>query len=162
MRAKSEAARDASGVLIRDLAAQDIPAISAILRESPQAARWSEESLLQSASDGSAAWVAELNGIVAGFLIGRRAADEFEILNMAVAVVHRGHGIGSKLLQSALDFTGITRVYLEVRASNRPAIALYARHGFTECGRRPRYYWDPVEDALLLARRLDANQSPHT
>jgi ribosomal-protein-alanine N-acetyltransferase len=157
MCAGGEAAKGASRVSIRELAASDVPAILAILQESPQAAGWSEESLLQLASAGYAAWVAELNGVVAGFLIGRGAADEFEVLNMAVAVVHRGHGIGSKLLRSALDFSriaGITRVYLEVRASNRPAIALYTRHGFTECGRRARYYTDPVEDAVLLSLSL--------
>jgi ribosomal protein S18 acetylase RimI-like enzyme len=43
------------------------------------------------------------------------------------------------------------RTYLEVRTSNEPAITLYMRRGFTECGRRARYYRDPVEDGVLLS-----------
>jgi ribosomal-protein-alanine N-acetyltransferase len=158
MAASGEASKGASLLAIRKLARSDVPAVLAILQESPAAAAWSQESLLQLASADPAAWVADLNGVVAGFLIGRRAADEFEILNMAVSQAHRRSGIGSKLLKSALEFSriaGCARAYLEVRVSNGPAIALYAHHGFTECGRRFQYYRDPVEDALLLSLRLD-------
>lgn len=153
MSSSSEVSKSTSVVAIRKLAASDVPAVLAILLESPEAAAWSQESLLQVASGDPAARVAEMNGIPIGFLIGRIAADEFEILNMAVSRGHRRSGIASKLLQSALKFSrtaGCVRVYLEVRASNKPAIALYARHGFAECGRRAKYYKDPVEDALLL------------
>ena len=130
----------------------------AILQESPEAAAWSRESFLQLASVEPAAWVAERDGSVAGFLIGRVAVGEFEILNMAVSRAYRGSGIGSKLLVFALEFSisvGSVRAYLEVRASNGPAISLYARHGFTECGRRTRYYREPDEDALLFSRLTD-------
>jgi ribosomal-protein-alanine acetyltransferase len=154
MAASSEASQSASVVAIRKLAPSDVPAVLAIIQESPEAAIWSQESLLQLASADPAAWVAELNGLPVGFLIGRIAADEFEILNMAVSRAHRRSGIASKLLESSLEFSriaGCVRAYLEVRASNRPAIALYARHGFAECGRRAQYYRDPVEDAVLLS-----------
>jgi [ribosomal protein S18]-alanine N-acetyltransferase len=130
------------------------------LQESPEAAAWSEESLLQLASADPAAWVAELKGVPVGFLIGRLAADEFEILNMAVAGAHRRKGIGSKLLESALEFARIAscvRAYLEVRVSNAPAIKLYTHHGFSESGRRAGYYRGPVEDALLLSLNLTGN-----
>jgi ribosomal-protein-alanine acetyltransferase len=143
---------------IRRLERPDISTVLAILQESPEAAAWSQESLLQLASVEPAAWVAERDGGVAGFLFGRVAAGEFEILNMAVSRAHRRSGIGSKLLVFALEFSisaGSARAYLEVRASNGPAISLYARHGFTECGRRTRYYREPEEDALLFSRRTD-------
>jgi ribosomal-protein-alanine acetyltransferase len=158
MPASGEASKGASLLAIRKLAASDVPAVSAILHESPEAALWSSESLLQLTSADPAAWVVELNGVLVGFLIGRSAADEFEILNMAVSRAHRRMGIGSNLLESALEFSrnaGSARAYLEVRASNAPAISLYARHGFTECGRRAQYYRDPVEDAVLLSICLD-------
>ncbi len=158
MAASGEASKGASLPAIRKLARLDVPAVFAILRESPEAAAWSQESLLQLTCADPAAWVVDLNGILVGFLIGRSAADEFEILNMAVYRAHRRSGIGSKLLESALEFSrvaGSARVYLEVRASNGPAIALYARHGFAECGRRALYYRDPVEDAVLLSICLD-------
>jgi ribosomal-protein-alanine acetyltransferase len=158
MSANSETSKGASLLAIRKLAASDVPAVSAILQESPEAALWSSESLLQLASADPAAWVVDLNSVLVGFLIGRIVADECEILNMAVSRAHRRMGIGSNLLESALEFSrnaGSARAYLEVRASNAPAISLYARHGFTECGRRAQYYRDPVEDAVLLSIGLD-------
>jgi ribosomal-protein-alanine N-acetyltransferase len=154
MSADRGASKGTLGVLVREFAASDVPAVLAILLESQEAAAWSRESLLQLDSVAPTAWVAERDGVVAGFLIGRSAADEFEILNMAVSGAHRRQGIGSKLLESALEVSrkaGSARVYLEVRASNEPAIALYKRHGFTECGRRVKYYRDPLEDALLFS-----------
>ncbi len=157
MPASREASKVASLLAIRKLARSDVPAVFAILQESPEAAAWSQESLLQLASADPAAWVVELNSVLVGFLIGRIAADEFEILNMAVSQAHRRSGIGSRLLESALEFSrtvGSARAYLEVRASNGPALALYKRHGFTECGRRAGYYREPLEDALLLCLRL--------
>jgi [ribosomal protein S18]-alanine N-acetyltransferase len=144
--------------LVRKLAAPDVSAVVAILHESPEASAWSSDSLLRMVSAGwPTMWVADRDGSVAGFLIGRSVADEFEIQNMAVAAKHRRHGVGSKLLESALEFSrtaGIARVYLEVRASNARAITLYKGHGFTGCGRRTRYYRDPVEDAILLSLSL--------
>jgi [ribosomal protein S18]-alanine N-acetyltransferase len=157
MAASSETSQSASEVAIRKLGATDIPTVLTILQESPEAAAWSQESLLQLASVESPAWVAELNGGCVGFLIGRIAADEFEILNVAVSRAHRRNGIASKLLQFALEFSrnaGCSRAHLEVRASNGPAIELYARHAFTECDRRGHYYRNPVEDALLLSLSL--------
>ena len=158
MSASGEASKGASLLAIRKLAATDVPAVSAILQESPEAALWSSESLLQLASADPAAWVVDLNSVLVGFLIGRIVADECEILNMAVSRAHRRSGIGSKLLESAVEFSrtaGSARAYLEVRASNEPAIALYKGHGFTECGRRAQYYRDPVEDGVLLSICLD-------
>jgi ribosomal-protein-alanine acetyltransferase len=96
-----------------------------------------------------------------GFLIGRSAADEFEILNMAVAPAHRRSGIGARLVKEALAWlrtARVRRVYLEVRASNEAAISLYSRIGFRPCGRRARYYTSPVEDAILLS--LEVNRPP--
>jgi len=154
MSADRGASKGSLGVLVRMFAASDVPTVLAILQESPEAAAWSRESLSQLDSVALTAWVAEWEGIVAGFLIGRSSADEFEILNMAVSGAHRRQGIGSQLLKSALEVSrkaGSARVFLEVRASNEPAIALYKGHGFTECGRRVRYYRDPVEDAILLS-----------
>jgi ribosomal-protein-alanine acetyltransferase len=161
MSASREASKGASLLAIRKLARSDVPAVFAILRESPEAALWSSESLLQLASADPAAWVVELNGVLVGFLIGRSAADEFEILNMAVSRAHRRSGIGSNLLECALEFSrtsGSARASLEVRASNAPALALYARHGFAECGRRARYYRDPIEDAVLLSLCLSGTR----
>ena len=146
------------GVIVRNLRIEDHLAIGKILAESPEAALWSADSLLEAASGGMRAWVAELNGEMSGVLVGRMAADEFEILNLAVLQAHRRRGIASRLLDTALRWSrgaGIKRMLLEVRASNDAAIRLYARHGFTACGRRSQYYQNPPEDALLFARALN-------
>jgi ribosomal-protein-alanine N-acetyltransferase len=99
-------------------------------------------------------WIAEHEGRVIGFLMGRAAADEFEILNLAVTQACRRRGVATGLLQTMAAWArtaGTKRAYLEVRASNEGALALYMHHGFTACGRRTAYYQNPREDAILLS-----------
>jgi ribosomal-protein-alanine N-acetyltransferase len=94
---------------------------------------------------------------VAGYVVALEAADEGEILNLAVAPAGRRRGLGRALVEEmlgALRLRGVRQVYLEVRESNASARALYASRGFTEVGRRKAYYRRPVEDAIVL--RLDA------
>jgi ribosomal-protein-alanine N-acetyltransferase len=103
--------------------------------------------------------VAEQDGAISGYLIAREIAGEAEILNLAVVPEIRRAGLGRRLLAAALDqlrSRGAERVWLEVRESNAPAQALYARHGFTTAGRRKRYYRAPIEDALVLSLDLTA------
>ena len=148
----SKSARDPSAVAIRGMISSDVPAVLSLLRKSPEASLWSEKSLLESAAQGWA-WVAEQDGTVAGFLIGRAVADEFEILNMAVARGHRRRGIGGQLVRQTLQRvrkSGARSAHLEVRASNQAAIHLYQLHGFAASGRREQYYQHPPEDALLF------------
>ncbi|HVA93273.1 MAG TPA: ribosomal protein S18-alanine N-acetyltransferase [Candidatus Dormibacteraeota bacterium] len=148
-----DAAGDSSTLTVRRMTADDVPALMDILKNSPEASQWSREGLLEQASSG-AVWIAERGGQVCGFLAGRGVADEFEILNLAVARACRRGGVASRLVREGLDWSrtaGARRAYLEVRASNAAAIALYARHGFHPCGRRERYYRDPVDDAIVLA-----------
>jgi [ribosomal protein S18]-alanine N-acetyltransferase len=152
MHSPGEKIDDSSAITVRRMTASDASAANSILKESPEASIWSKESLLESVSQGIA-WAAELDGRVAGILIGRVAADEFEILNLAVGKACRRRGIATQLVRSALEHVraaGARRTYLEVRASNAGGIAFYARMGFRECGRRPDYYRDPLEDAVLL------------
>jgi ribosomal-protein-alanine acetyltransferase len=101
--------------------------------------------------------VAETGERVVGYVVALDAADEGEILNLAVAPAMRRTGLGRALVQQmleALSDRGVRQVFLEVRESNAPARALYAAHGFKEVGRRRQYYRRPVEDAIVL--RLDA------
>ena len=83
--------------------------------------------------------------------------DELEILNLAVAPEWRGRGCATRMLRLVLRMAakrGIGRAVLEVRSGNLPALALYAGQGFTQIGRRPGYYHDSGEDALVLERSL--------
>ena len=82
---------------------------------------------------------------------------ELEILNLAVAPAWRGRGCGARLLRLVLRMgvnMGIGRAVLEVRSGNLAALALYTGQGFTQVGRRPGYYHDSGEDALVLELSL--------
>ena len=90
---------------------------------------------------------------VRGYVVAWFAGGQGEIANLAVEESARGRGIGSALLDAALDEArghGTEEVFLEVRSSNVRARELYASRGFTEVGRRRRYYRRPVEDAIIL------------
>jgi ribosomal-protein-alanine N-acetyltransferase len=92
-----------------------------------------------------------------GFLMSRGAADEEELLLIAVRPEYRGRGVGSALLQRFIDAAearGATRLFLEMRDGN-PAESLYLRAGFIPVGRRRNYYRGAAEgplDAITYAR----------
>lgn len=110
---------------------------------------------------GYSCWVMEdpEHGGVAGYGILSRGPGEAHILNVCVDPIRRRLGFGRLLLRhllGAAEEHGAAEVFLEVRPSNREALALYLHDGFREVGRRRDYY--PAaggrEDALVLARRL--------
>jgi [ribosomal protein S18]-alanine N-acetyltransferase len=93
-----------------------------------------------------------------GFSVSRMAADEAEILSIAVAPTYRGRGLSHALLLTHLGHLagrGIRTVFLEVEENNQPARRLYQRAGFSVVGRRERYYRQSGSEALdaLLMRR---------
>lgn len=105
---------------------------------------------------GVAGWVASNDGEPSGFLLVRAAADEAEILTLAVTPAWRRHGIAHCLMTALLDWAaahGLTRLHLEVAEDNEAARALYRGCGFGPVGRRADYY-GAGRDALLLARPL--------
>jgi len=95
-----------------------------------------------------------------GFIVVRAAADEAEILTLAVRPVCRRQGLGTMLVHAAAAHThqlGSGRLFLEVAVSNLPAAKLYQRLGFHEVGRRKAYYAvapGKYEDALILRSNL--------
>jgi ribosomal-protein-alanine N-acetyltransferase len=92
----------------------------------------------------------------AGMILARVAADEAEILTLAVAPAARRGGHGRALLAAAVEAVraaGAARLFLEVAASNGAAQALYRGAGFQQIGRRARYYADGT-DALMLSLTL--------
>jgi ribosomal-protein-alanine N-acetyltransferase len=97
---------------------------------------------------------------IVGFSVSRLAADEAEILSIAVAESHRGRGLSHNLLLTHLGHLagrGVRTVFLEVEENNPPARRLYERAGFAVVGRRERYYrqdgGEPL-NALLMRRDL--------
>jgi len=143
---------------IRSFRPADAPAISQILRDSNQAAQWPFESYASLAnSPGGILLLCEAKTQVVGFVAARQAADQAEILNIAVHIDFRRKGVASALLAGALDAfrrSAIAHVFLELRESNLPARKLYERHGFLRTGRRKSYYTNPTEDALCMLRKL--------
>lgn len=86
-----------------------------------------------------------------------RVMDEAEITSFSVRKDLRGKGIGSSFLGELLDYLredGAKIAYLDVRESNLPARKLYAKCGFSEIGRRKRFYQKPVEDAIGMGIEL--------
>ena len=140
------------GLTIRLLRAADADAVDRITALSPEAAHWPAESYL-----GLPGWVAESEAGVVGLLVARVAADEMEILNLAVEPAWRRRGAASALLQAAIEHgrrAGAARVFREVRQSTQAARQFYERHGFAVAGRRVRYYRQPEEDALVMSRAV--------
>ncbi|MBX3132735.1 MAG: ribosomal protein S18-alanine N-acetyltransferase [Gemmatimonadaceae bacterium] len=93
---------------------------------------------------------------VAGYWVGQRIDDEAELTNLAVDPVWRSRRIGRQLLEHFIEAVGGTQrttIFLEVRASNAPAVALYLHFGFEALDRRRGYYSNPTEDAIVMARR---------
>jgi len=97
---------------------------------------------------------------IVGFILSRMAADEAEILSVAIAPDQRGRGLSRGLVQTHLGYLaglGIRTVFLEVEENNGPARALYARAGFQIVGRRERYYKDDSGvqlNAIVMRRDL--------
>jgi ribosomal-protein-alanine N-acetyltransferase len=104
------------------------------------------------------AWVArDATDTPVAMLCVQTVADEAEVYRVGVLPAARRRGIARRLMAAAaetLRAAGIRRMFLEVRAGNGPATALYASLGFAPCGRRAGYYSAPVEDALLLEWRM--------
>jgi ribosomal-protein-alanine N-acetyltransferase len=132
----------------------DLPAIQQILAQSPEAASWSAVGLASIFEQNAKYFlVANYRKRIVGFVAGRVIADEAEILNLAVETAVRRKGFGKALVQSLLNVfasNSVRNVFLEVRESNRAAIAFYNQMGFVHSGTRPSYYSNPSEAALVL------------
>ena len=115
---------------------------------------WSEESLQSELwNDSAVIIVAEgEDGTVLGYAGLQTVLDEGYINNVAVDEKFRRQGVADELIAAFVRFgqAKLAFLTLEVRASNAPAIALYAKHGFVEVGRRKNYYEAPKEDAVLM------------
>jgi ribosomal-protein-alanine N-acetyltransferase len=91
---------------------------------------------------------------IAGFIVSRMAADELHVNNVAVRPDCRRFGVATRLLEATFTIAaakGVSRAFLEVRASNRVARKLYQGCGFRTIGRRRGYYRAPSEDALIMS-----------
>ena len=144
------------GVRLRRARESDLPDILAIERAT-FTDPWSRSSFATLLEQPRVYFSVALDdaGVLLGYTVAWFVLDEAELANLAVLPEAQGRGVGSLLLEGALaaaDTRGSESMYLEVRASNLSAIALYRSHGFVEISRRKSYYKKPVEDALVLRR----------
>lgn len=145
-------------MLIRALAPSDSPLLAALHAAAfPPGEAWGEDAFARLvALPGAVGVLAAEGGVPVGFVLARRAADEAEILALAVVPERRRRGVGRALLEACLEALagqGVGRVFLEVAADNAGARALYGAAGFVSAGLRRNYY-GAGRDALLLVRAL--------
>lgn len=94
---------------------------------------------------------------IVAYIFFRLIIDEMHILNFAVCPDWRRKGVATSLLNHAFTLAmheGAINAFLEVRASNYPAIGLYKKVGFQQTGQRRQYYSETNEDAIVMAKKL--------
>ncbi len=137
----------------RLMAPEDADAVE-VVEKACFAIPWSRESFWKAAGDSNTCYLLVLDGErVIGYAGCWISFEEGQITNVAVLPEYRGKGVGTKLMGEIIRLLlarGLTALTLEVRPSNAPARALYARYGFREAGVRKGYYQDNGEDALIL------------
>jgi ribosomal-protein-alanine N-acetyltransferase len=141
----------------RLITVEDIPQVMALERNA-HSHPWRQSSFEDCLSGRQKCWLAEHKEILVGYVVVTHGGGDAELLNISVAPAYQRKGIGQCLLTHAVNCvkTKADMLFLEVRMSNRKAIALYEREDFFEVGQRKNYYptVNGHEDALLMARQL--------
>jgi ribosomal-protein-alanine N-acetyltransferase len=136
---------------VRRLAYSDLPAVISIERRSFPAPWSLAMFVLELSKPSGICLAATREDELAGYLICSRYDRVWHLMNVAVAPERRRQGVATQLTGQLLEEGGGRLPFtLEVRVSNREAIAMYERLGFRSAGVRPRYYQDNGEDALIM------------
>jgi len=141
----------------RALAAHDLPVV-AVLEARIHAAPWSERNFRDALAAGYSARVADCAERIVAYGVLMLGPGEAQLLNLSVVPEARRMGLGRALLSQFIDDARrlyAEQLFLEVRISNQPAIALYEEAGFTSIARRVAYYppshpGAAREDALVM------------
>jgi [ribosomal protein S18]-alanine N-acetyltransferase len=144
---------------IREMTPEDVPAVMDIERDSFPVP-WSEPLMraLLMMPETMICLVAEAGGRICGYVTAAVGYEELHVLSIAMSPGTRGSGGADMLLAGAIERgrpRGCLAVILEVRENNERAQRFYRRHGFRTIGRRPRYYADSGEDAILLQKDIE-------
>ena len=120
---------------------------------------WSITSIGSEVDNPLSLWIVALDGEkVVGYVGSQSVLGWADMMNLAVSPDYRRLGIGERLVNELtlqLKDDNVSCLTLEVRQSNSSAISLYTKLGFAEVGRRPGYYHNPREDALILRKEWD-------
>jgi ribosomal-protein-alanine N-acetyltransferase len=141
-------------LLIRKMILEDVPSVIELDQKS-FSLPWPERSFRfeLTVNPASRCWVAELEGKIVGMIVVWLVVDEAHVATIATHPDFRRKGIGTKLLSHALRQMideGARSSFLEVREQNIGAQEMYRKFGYEVSGRRPRYYRDNNEDAILM------------
>ena len=119
---------------------------------------WVKQFFLKSSEDENYLFFIEKEcGNIAGFVMVLKLAGDCEIVRIAVLPEYRRKGIAEKLVEKVAKYgsgENMENIFLEVRAGNSSARALYLKCGFEECGVRKGYYNNPKEDGVVMRKRL--------
>jgi ribosomal-protein-alanine N-acetyltransferase len=133
----------------------DLPQVIAIERRSFPSPWSLAMFVLELSKPSSICLAAVQDRRIVGFVICARYDEALHVMDVAVDPDSRRAGVGSALLEAVIARAGEDANYtLEVRVSNAGAIALYERYGFRAVGKRPRYYADNGEDAIIMWRAV--------
>jgi ribosomal-protein-alanine N-acetyltransferase len=143
---------------IRAMARSDVSRI-ALLETEIFPDPWPESAFIEElGKDHRGVIVADIDGAITGYASYIITYGEAHLTNMAVTPKYRGKSIAKNLLNAILDIAkkaDCEYVFLDVRPTNSVAISLYRKFGFYELYRRPNYYRNPAEDALVMVKNLD-------
>ncbi len=144
-------APEPAGLEVRSLVYSDLPSVLSIERRA-FGTPWSLAMFVLELSKPSGICLAAADGRgLVGYMVCSRYADVWHVMNVAVDPDRRRSGVATGLLERLFDEAGPgARYTLEVRTSNRGAIAMYERFGFKAAGHRRRYYHDNGEDAVIM------------
>jgi ribosomal-protein-alanine N-acetyltransferase len=152
-----------ANISIRALGYADLPQVIALERRAFPTP-WSLAMFVLELSKPSSVCLAAVDAetsALAGYLILARYDTVWHLMNIAVDPPRQRQGIARRLLAEMIERTGSDAQYtLEVRTSNERAIRLYQHFGFRPAGRRPRYYRDTGEDALIMWRTVETLSTP--
>jgi ribosomal-protein-alanine N-acetyltransferase len=136
---------------LRRLAYSDLPAVVSIERRSFPAPWSLAMFVLELSKPSGICLAASVGEELVGYLVCSRYDRVWHVMNVAVAPEHRRKGVAGSLISRLIEEAGGGLPFtLEVRVSNRDAIAMYEKLGFRSAGVRPRYYQDNGEDALIM------------
>ncbi len=120
---------------------------------------WPASAISSELTNPLSLWVVAMDGDqLVGYVGSQSVLGWADMMNLAVEAQYRRRGIAEKLVNQLiahLQRNQVTCLTLEVRVSNAPAVGLYQKLGFIQVGRRPNYYHNPREDALILRKEFD-------
>jgi len=176
MKPTAHDARAKTEIVIRRMTEADLDRVLAIAQDLPQAPHWTRPAWLNAINSQfepesaphrialviHASDAGPQSGSILGFAVASLLPPQAELETIAVAQESQRLGLGELLFRALtieLKAAGVSELLLEVRASNRPALAFYAALGFVKTGIRSSYYADPIEDAILMSLKSAENFS---